>query len=735
MKYLNCILLIILFSSCIFSQNLITKDERINQSINSWVVQSEVSGMTIISSTIPPVEKGCEILEIKNGSFTEILNGWPTGWSIPDLNEVGRYIDDYILTKQRLPQPSEIAYNLGITLGELEYILKRQKKAKLPWKDISINPSRTFTSNNSGRLDIKCFMHFNGKDSVLVKSPDFEVRPGKPHLLSLWVRSKIENLKPSILFWYDAGLEDINIGYNSLPNTDGQWKRVSLYFRVPADMKKCHLTFNFRGISDNYIDVADFNLRTASEDEFSNAYKIERAKMPINQVLRTEEHGKYLSTSIAKLERKIGLPNKPFLIWGVGSSWTNSLDDLEPIRQAIRLQFPNSPEIIYRKRCGSGTPYDFARGWVHNEILSEQPDLIISYTNGNVTSLEKMLLDIRQHSTADIIIPSLHFFENEQLTREYIESPIYDEIKRVCEKYNAQFVDNRRELAIWLIKNKMPITSILSDFVHQNQLGKLLICENIAAHFCRNQASKIDFNNVEKRFYVKNLDDSLMSSNKIKTIGWEREHDNLHSSHSGSIIRFKFIGNRIDLIGLKMQNGGKLKVFIDSSPADKLPNFNISYVKPAITNITHNGSVQHSSKGNADTGPHAIFIGSNVLPQEWTIKMLDNKGNYSLLGSITGFDGNGNSNTLFTSNSGQIIIDPSLWRSNKANVQGDYWTFKVTTSAIGMVDFNTITQSPQLFSLTLAQNLSNEEHLLELIQEGEGDILVNSFYVFTPLIK
>ncbi len=713
-----------------------TKDLKIDQCIANWVVQSEVSGMTIISNSIPPLEKGCEELVIKNGNFTETLNNWPTGgWCVPDFDEANRLIDSYIYANQRLPQPSEIAYKMGMTLGEYGYIFGQQKKFRTAWTDQSVLPPRISLLSNPGIAEMKNYLHFSGTDSAVMKSPDFELRPGKPHLLSLWVRSKIGDSKPSLYFWFDAGLEDIKVGYNSLPNTNGEWKRVSLYLRVPSDMKKAHFTLNFRGLQNEFIDITDFRLRTATEDEFSAAYKIERAKRPAHKAIQTEEHGKYLTATIAKLERKMGLPDKPFLIWGVGSSWTNSLDDLEPVRQTIRERFPNSPEIVYRKRCGSGTPYDFARGWVQTDVIAEQPDLIISYTNGSVKALEKMLIEIRKRSSADIIIPSLHFFRNEQLTEKNINQPVFDSIRSVCEKYNAQFVDNRRELAGWLLSNNKPVTALLSDYVHQNILGKQLILENIAAHFQANSKPGYNPLEIERTYSLKQLIVSKDQKAKI-TSGWRVEGDNVVCNKAGEKIKFEFEGNRIDLIGYQVRNGGRIKVLIDGVSADKYPAFDCSYVNPAITNIAHNGKVSQSSRGNADTGPHGVKIGTNLIPQKWTIRMLDDEGNYELSGSVTRSDGKGNSRKPFTSNSGQIIIDPLLWRHPQANRKDDRWNFEVSRNSIPEINFKAadITQR-RLFSTTLVQNIKNDVHNVEIITEGNDSVIINSLYVFKPILK
>ena len=71
------------------------------------------------------------------------------------------------------------------------------------------------------------------------------------------------------------------------------------------------------------------------------------------------------------------------MIWAIGSSWTNFLGDGYPLIRAIRQRFPDAPEIIYRKHAGSGTPWEYVRGWVQQFVAADSPDLILTYTNGS----------------------------------------------------------------------------------------------------------------------------------------------------------------------------------------------------------------------------------------------------------------------------------------------------------------------------------------------------------------
>ena len=696
----------------------------------------DVNGLTCIGSHYFQPADGTTFLNIPNGNFEKSDNGWPVnGWSLPNGENISKTVSALTELNQRIPKPAEIARAMNITLGEYDYIFSRIKEHQItsPWS--SPSPELPKISLISGKYapEGRAYLHIAGSRTSLIRSPDFDLQSGKPHFLSLWVRSNTET-GGGPWFWYDVGSDAISVGYFGLPNTHGEWKRVGIYFRPPTNVIKAHWTLHFDSPDTCFIDIDDIQLRTATEYEFSEAYDDWRKTMPANEITPDQETGKYLATTIAKLEGRLGIPGKAILIWGVGSSWTNFQGDLETWRQIIRQRFPNAPEIEYKNRVGSGCPYDYARGWIHTQVIAEQPDLIFCYTNGSPEALDKMLRDIRQHSTADIIIPSLHFFENGKLTTEEINDPVYDKIHNICRKYNAQFVDNRRELATWLVNNNKPVTHLLMDFVHQNELGKLLINENISAHFIQNGNPSYNPLDLEKKLLPV---EAFPSGNEYFEFsdGWQLKDNILSSKKAGASIKVQFTGNRIDLQGLKTSDGGNLEIRIDGKPARQSHAYFVSFVEPDITNMSHAGVFPRASGANHDTGPHGVWLGNNVLPQKWAIRMTDNDGTYELDGEETGFDGRGNNRRMFVSKSGQIIVDPDIWRHPEANIEGDNWTFEVYRSAIDSVNFRSYESKTEAFSIPLVQNLTNGSHTLEVINSGTGDVSVASLYVFTPMIK
>jgi len=215
----------------------------------------------------------------------------------------------------------------------------------------------------------------------------------------------------------------------------------------------------------------------------------------------------------------------------------------------------------------------------------------------------------------------------------------------------------------------------------------------------------------------------------------------MQCSQSGGRLKARFTGNRIDLIGRKLPRGGTVKVLIDGAPADHAPAFYSDYIR-ATPKIYPKKNVGGQP---GDVAPQAVDLGTNLVPQSWTITMTSDKGDYELVGSVTGPDGAGNVARPFTSKSGQISIDPKDWRNgilkNKdrsqtgppvfGNVTGDAFSFDVLHCAEGEVSFAGDRSGP--FSLPLAQNLPNQEHTLEIVTAGNGAVEIDGLYVFSPM--
>jgi hypothetical protein len=526
--------------------------------------------------------------------------------------------------------------------------------------------------------------------------------PGQPHVFSMWVKTPAPALASITPLGLEASPPSYGGIYPGLPSTNGKWRHLSYYFLLPAQAETCEFQVQVPANTppDAMLCFDSPGLRTATWHELALAYDAEHTKHPHCDNRHAEDAGQNLALSVAKWQGKAGLPGKAFVIWALGSNWTHFLGNGMPLLLAIRQNFPDAPPLVYKKHTASDTHWDFAAGWARQFVGAEQPDLVLSYTNGSPVGLDAFLTQIRRQTTADIMIGSLHFFRRDKLqslTDDFVEQD-WSAARKVCRKHGAQFVENRRELADYLIAHKLEPSVLLNDAVHQNTHGRLRTWDA----FCRRIASH------PEPAYDPATREHRIPIAKVRT------------ADGGTRIHVPFTGNRIDIIGRKSADGGKATVYIDGKFAQDAPAWKSSYIKPDPQNA---GLLK---------GPHAVTLGQGLQAQTWTITMTSDSGDFELAGSTSGPDGVGNALRPFTSDSGQIRIDPALWphaKPESGNAKGDRFTFTLSHAARSVIDFS----GDGPFAETIVQQLNNGPHTLDLLLDGDAEI--EAFYVFTPPLK
>jgi hypothetical protein len=483
------------------------------------------------------------------------------------------------------------------------------------------------------------------------------------------------------------------------------------------------------GAEGRFVSLDAIRLRTATEAEVSAAYEAERAHLPPYDLTPRPGDGKNLALSVAKWEGRAGIPGKPFVIWALGSSFTDRQGDGSELVRAIRQRFPNAPPIIYRKHGGPGTPWEFVFAWIKQFVAAEQPDLIFTYTSGTLEGLDALLTEIRRRTTAEIIVPSLHFKPPGTMTPEDIENGAggpWSKVREICAKHGAEFVENRREMAEYITHARLNMEDLLQDHNHQNMHGRIRIWDNVSRHLTKSEPPAYTPASRERRIAVAPLPTKTQTEQLSLSGEWTSSEGLLRSHSAGARLTVHFTGNQINLLGRKTPGGGTLKVSIDGIPAAQSPVFLMNSIKP--------------DKKNAWRIPHAVNLGAKPEPQAWTITMTSDTGDYRLDGSTTGLDGRGNLAQPFLSLSGQIGLDPKFWRQGRVEKKdqpveygvatGDTFTFDVYRSAVGELSFKA--DQPAPLAEPLVRNLPNQPHQLELTVTGDGEVMLESLYVFQP---
>ena len=412
--------------------------------------------------------------------------------------------------------------------------------------------------------------------------------------------------------------------------------------------------------------------------------------------------GQHLALTMKKLTEGID-PPRPFLIWALGSSYTNMLGNGEVWKKEIAGRFPKAPPVIYQKMVGNSCPWQYLRGWAKHLVVPDQPDLVLIYTIGKPSDLEKLIVELRTHTTADIIVPTIHWRERDQKLWGESENAADQDvgaIRDICKRHDVEFVESRKDWAAYLKDNELPISALLKDAVHQSDYGAHIINQNILAHL----KTPASFS------YTPQSREQIIQPKKMP---------------DGSL-EVTFVGTRIDLHGTHTNQEGKMQVWIDGKPANQCNAFLADYIQPGKNNSRL--KFGRSPTVPRDAAPHGVTLGNNIDPQEWTITMTSDEGDYQLIGSVTGPDGRGNAKELFTSDSGQIVIEPDLWRRSERNRKGDTFTFFVSRTTMDEVNFRG--NEGKRFVARIAQNLKNKEHKIRLVPSGECRL--DALKVFRP---
>jgi hypothetical protein len=578
----------------------------------------------------------------------------------------------------------------------------------------------------------KAYFRMRAKKHPGLVSPIFPGKPGAGYFLSYWIRTAVDPWT-TINFTSDEREPSYTrihtpLFYQSVAfDTGGRWRQEGFYFVLPRQCKTLQVNIGPRenGADGEFVSLDDVRLRTASAQEMEAAYRAERANYPAYDVKPGPEDGKNLALSIAKWEGRAGIPGKPFVIWALGSSFTDWLGDGEELMRAIRERYPKAPPIIYRKHGGPGEPWEFIDGWIQQFVATEDPDLILTYTSGTLDGLDALLTSIRRRTTAEVIVPTLHFKPDSPMTPVDIEKGAgvqWDQAREICAKHGVEFVENRREMAEYIRSNHLVPDDLLADHNHENVHGRIRIWDNVIGHLSAAAAPA----------YAPESRERWITATPPGQPGvlhvsgdWRTANGGWQSHDSAARLKFTFTGNRVDLIGHAVPGGGSVRVLIDGVSGESTPAYVMDYIQPQPANWRI---------------PHTVTLGGKATPQTWTITMTNDTGDFRLDGSVAGPDGTGNLATPFTSVSRQISLDPKYWRQGKVErpgqpvdygvKTGDKFTFDVFHAAAAQVSFRS--EQPTRLVVPLARNLPNTQHTVELIGNGDGEVAVDGFYVFEP---
>jgi hypothetical protein len=276
--------------------------------------------------------------------------------------------------------------------------------------------------------------------------------------------------------------------------------------------------------------------------------------------------GRHMALTMSKIQQGKSL-GRPLVIWAIGSSYANYQGEGHEIIAAIRERYPNAPEIVYRKHVGSGTFYSFLDGWARHLFLADPPDVVLVHTVGDPAGgPEEVIRQIRMISTADILLPTIHWRKREEDAWGKDELPPDQDVANwpaLVEKYGVEVVENRAEMTEYMKAVGLTPKDMTWDNVHQRGETRLLTNLIIARHF--NVAEEFAYDPSARERRIEASDDRVTRSHFDEV----NEGKQLMASVKGASIEIAFEGNRIELNGQACPDGGTASVFIDGKPGEE----------------------------------------------------------------------------------------------------------------------------------------------------------------------
>ncbi|MBT3469015.1 MAG: hypothetical protein HOK49_07480 [Opitutae bacterium] len=262
-----------------------------------------------------------------------------------------------------------------------------------------------------------------------------------------------------------------------------------------------------------------------------------------------ENNGQSLALTVQKLQKGFK-PARPLRVWALGEPSIESLGNGSILRQNLITRFPHCPKIELKTKTVKDASWKVLNQWITMNVLHDHPDLVILYATGKPNELDSLLTKIRTHSTADILVPSIHWRMIDGGNWGKIENAVdqdIDVLRETCRRHGAEFVENRKIWGEHLREKKQTIDKLLKDSESINANGANLLRENILAHL---------------RKPVKNFN--------YKPRTRERRVNVFFKFEPGEAFDLPFTGNRIELVGIHSPEGGNAQIIINGKPVSRI---------------------------------------------------------------------------------------------------------------------------------------------------------------------
>lgn len=399
----------------------------------------------------------------------------------------------------------------------------------------------------------------------------------------------------------------------------------------------------------------------------------------------------------------------------------------QDVARHLRESFPNADlEIENRAIGGYGGPMLIKTA--EYDLYPFYPDLLIFHVWSGVETgeQEEIIRRVRQRTTAEILLwtsnlrwpkdvpPDGDPADPKVQAVDSQDAAISELYFRLAVEHGLEVADVRRGIQRYLAEHRLVVKDTLRDTVHPNELGNFLIASFVKPHLRYNPNFPVD-----------------PWQGAVTQIAGDDPR--VTRGEDGSLT-LAFAGNRIDVVAAPSDGRASARVLIDGRAPSSFPEL-YYHARPSPTPVAGRPAITR------------IDHEAPLVLETWTVRILEcdlekDVLRYEVEGSVTGPDGQGEQHERFVSNSGRVVIEPGMFMVNwslnysKSTMPEGY---EITWQTLPL--FVDTWQAPATvhpaadYSTTLALGLSNAEHTVTLVPNGEGPLPVAAFRVYRPPLR
>ena len=426
----------------------------------------------------------------------------------------------------------------------------------------------------------------------------------------------------------------------------------------------------------------------------------------------------------ARIQRTMGLlatstptDRRQVRILFYGQSITEQ-DWWKDVVKDLKQRFPNADLIVENRAIAGFSAPVLIRPSEH-DLYPFYPDLLIFHVYGGGEDYEAIIANVRRRTASEILLHSDHLDwmptgnsddPNSVKRYEWHNTHSTKLLPELADKYGCEIAEIREPWRRYLKDNRLQPQQLLKDNIHLNDWGNFLLAALIKPHLRYQPNSPQPPQDLVKTYTVG------------RDVKWQ----------DGKLV-LEFEGNRIDAIADKTFNGKAIsaRIAIDGKKPSEFPEL-YTITRPSVTlGVPWPAIIQISSQ-------------KPLILEDWKAVITEinsdaSKFKFDVVGSKTGYDGSGTNDKLFVSNSGRVVIEPRNWwlknsyeYSKTPTPKGFEISWQVRPMFVDSYLPPKIADSSREYPTTLAQNLSNSKHTLEIIPETDGKVPIEAIRVYRP---